>query len=181
MKIIDKNKKYEGKFLRMMEYKFLTEKGKEGIWEVVERKIYKRIVVIFASTKEKEVILERIYRAPVESNIIELPAGLTDKKGETEETAARRELLEETGFLAEKLIPFYTWPVEPGAFSEKGVLFFAPNVIKREDKRKTEDVEKIEVLRVPLNNLTEFLTNTEETVDIKIFGAFCVAREKGLI
>ncbi len=181
MKILKKKKKYEGKFLRFMNYKFLTEKGEEKNWEVIERKIYKRIVVIFPVTEDKEVILERIYRVPVDSSIIELPAGLTDKKGETEKEAAKRELLEETGYLAKKLIPIHQWPIEPGAFAEEGVLFLAPDVVEKPNGRKNEDVEKIEVLKVPLKKLTEFLINTDEKVDIKILGAFCIAKEKGLI
>jgi len=73
-----------------------TGSREQGIWETVERKnVYnKGAVVIIASTKERELVLERNWRAPLESFVIQFPAGLSDKEGESEEEVAKRELLE---------------------------------------------------------------------------------------
>lgn len=54
----------------------------------------KGAVVIIASTKGRELVLERNWRAPLESFVIQFPAGLSDKEEESEEEVARRELQE---------------------------------------------------------------------------------------
>lgn len=68
----------------------------QGIWVTAERKnVYnKGAVVIIASTKERELVLGRNWRTALESFVIQFPAGLSDKEGESEEEVARRELLE---------------------------------------------------------------------------------------
>lgn len=99
MKILNKKIVYKGRYLKVIKKEFLTKTGKKRFWEYVKRK---NAVVIFPLTKKKEVILERIYRLPIDSFDVELPAGLLDKKGETPREAAKRELLEETGYFAKK-------------------------------------------------------------------------------
>ena len=72
----------------------------------MRKSIYnKGAVVIVALTTEGELILERNWRAPLESFVVQFPAGLSDREGESEEEVARRELLEETGYTADRLIP----------------------------------------------------------------------------
>jgi len=182
MKIIGKKEKYKGRFIKVTDYDFLTDNGKKGVWEVIKKKSYKRIVVIFALTKNKEVILEKIYRIPLKSFIIELPAGLSDKKGESEKKAAKRELLEETGYLAKKLIPVFEFPLGPGTISNKAILFFAPDV-EYVGGEGGEDAEEIEVLKIPLKKVIKFLSKSDKKcpVDIKVFGAISILKEKKLI
>ena len=54
-------------------------------------------VSVVALTEEQRVLIVRQYRPAVERDTLELPSGLVDP-GETPEEAARRELLEETGY-----------------------------------------------------------------------------------
>ena len=53
--------------------------------------------VVLALTEDGQVLIVRQYRPAVERETLELPCGLVDP-GETPEVAARRELLEETGY-----------------------------------------------------------------------------------
>ncbi len=83
----------EGKYLR-----FLSEGG----WEYVIRPHSTGVVVIVAVTPARELILVEQHRVAVHASVIELPAGLVGDtsalRGEPLETAARRELIEETGY-----------------------------------------------------------------------------------
>ena len=58
---------------------------------------------IIALTKDGEVVMIEQFRHGIEEVILEIPGGMIDD-GEDVETAARRELLEETGFSSDKFI-----------------------------------------------------------------------------
>ena len=89
---------YKGKFLDLI---------REDNWEYVKRSNCSGIVVIVPVTKDGRVVFVEQFRRPVEAQVIEWPAGLVNDKTphdpETMEAAARRELLEETGYKAEHL------------------------------------------------------------------------------
>lgn len=84
---------YEGRFLRMVQ---------KGGWEFCQRTNAKGVVGILALTEAGEIILIEQHRVPLEAVVIEIPAGLAgDIVGAEDEAwveAAKRELLEETGF-----------------------------------------------------------------------------------
>jgi len=80
--------------------------------------------VMLAVDERGRVLLVRQYRLPARASLWELPAGRLDE-GETPLKAARRELLEETGYRArtwKKLVSFYA---SPGYVSEKLTIFVA--------------------------------------------------------
>ncbi len=70
----------------------------------------KPVVVVFAITKDKKVIVVKQYRHAANSYMIEIPGGLSDA-GESPEETARRELQEETGFVATDMIQLTDKPV----------------------------------------------------------------------
>lgn len=179
MKILKRKIIHQGKHLKIVEKEYLTKTGKRGIWECVERPAG---VLIFPLTKKKEVILEKIFRIPINNYSIELPAGALDQKNESPKETAKRELLEETGYLAKKLIPVFKWQLSPWVAFSKGTLFFAPDV-EFVRKKGGEDVEEIEVLKVPLKKLEEFLIKKSKKtkVEISIFGALSLLKAKKLI
>ena len=182
MKIIKRETIFNGKYLKFKRNHFITKSGKKGFWEFVERKSFGPPVVIFALTKEKEVILEKVYRVPFEEWILELPAGLQDKKGEKEENAAKRELLEETGYKAKKAIPIFKGPMSPGENSGEIIVYFAEGAVFAR-KPLLEDVEEIEVLKVPLKKLAGFVEKESKKmkVDVKILSILPILQEKKLI
>ena len=77
-----------------------------------------------ASGAEPRILLERQYRHAAQSMMWELPAGRIDN-GETALTAAKRELLEETGYSAhqwKRILHFY---VSPGFLDETMTIYLA--------------------------------------------------------
>jgi ADP-ribose pyrophosphatase len=82
-------------------------------------------VAIVALNRDNEVLLINQYRHPVREYLWEIPAGLLDMPGESKLEAAKRELLEETGYIAEswsELIEFHT---TPGGNNETIAIFLA--------------------------------------------------------
>jgi len=98
--------------------------------------------VMMAVDDKKRILLVRQYRVPARSYLWELPAGKLDE-GETPLQAARRELVEETGYRArrwKKLVSFYP---SPGYVAEKMTIFLATDLTAGE-ATPMED-ERIEV------------------------------------
>src|SRR5439155_18171899 len=103
-------------------------------------------VVVLALTPDGQVVLIRTRRYAVGQILIELPAG-TLEKGEDPINCAGRELLEETGYLAGRLVPIGNFFTSPGILSEKMYAFAAYDLEKQ--KQALEQGEEIEVLATP--------------------------------
>ena len=86
----------EGKYLRLVT---------RGTWEFAERTTGGHAVLVLAVTPERRLLFVEQFRVPVDGRTIELPAGLVGdtRDDDTFEEAARRELLEETGWRADEV------------------------------------------------------------------------------
>ncbi|MBI4284578.1 MAG: NUDIX hydrolase [Chloroflexi bacterium] len=185
MRVKRREPAFEGDHLRLVRKHFETDSGQEGVWETVEMvNTYERgAVVIIALTKQREVILERNWRVPLECGVIQFPAGLTDRKGESEEETARRELLEETGYLAKELIPIAALPLVPELSPIEAVHFFAPDVEFVGKSSEDTDPIKSEVITVPLERLGHFLMNLPENtrLDLRVPGILWLLERGALL
>jgi ADP-ribose pyrophosphatase YjhB (NUDIX family) len=83
-------------------------------------------VVIVALDPQGRLLLVRQFRPAVSAVTLELPAGHIEP-GETPEQAARKELLEETGYAAETLKPLGTFSPSTARFTNRIWCFLAPN------------------------------------------------------
>lgn len=130
----------------------------EGTWEYVERKGRIGAAVIVAIDDEEHVILVEQYRIPVGTRCLELPAGLVgdDDANESIETAAARELEEETGYRPAHVERLGTFQSSPGMTSEHFELVRATGLTKVGDGGGHGD-EDIAIHRVPLSRLPAFV------------------------
>ncbi len=101
-------------------------------WEFVERVKATGVVAIVAVTPACELILTEQFRRSVNRRVIDLPAGLSGDGPESEElvTAARRELIEETGYEARRLKLLAHAPTSPGLTTEVVTFFRAAGLKK---------------------------------------------------
>jgi ADP-ribose pyrophosphatase len=159
---------FEGHFLRVK---------KEGRWEYVERHKTSGIVAILPITDDNELILVEQFRVPVNKRVIEIPAGLAgDLEGSENEDlteAARRELLEETGYEAKEMDYLTEGPPSAGLSTEI-VTFFRARGLKKVSPGGGDGSENIQVHAVPLAELDSWIATKRQEgclVDYKIYAA----------
>jgi ADP-ribose pyrophosphatase len=167
---------HSGKFLTLI---------KEGHWEYVDRVHGVGVALIIGVTTEQKVLLVEQYRIPIRARTIELPAGIIgDEPGDTHESsvaAARRELLEETGYSAGCVDPVMTGASCSGITSERVTLFRAFDLhrIGKGGGVAREDITVHEVPLVEVVNWLEAKATNGVLIDPKIYaGLFFVAQNK---
>ena len=143
---------YKGEFLELK---------RDRHWEYVRRTNTTGAVVIIAVTEAGELLLVEQTRIPLQGKTIELPAGVTGDSAEHAhepfEQAARRELLEETGYAAASAEVILQGPTAPGLTSEQ-LTFVRMRGLVRQHAGGGVDGEDITVHRVPLAAVHEWLT-----------------------
>ena len=162
---------HEGRFLALR---------KRGRWEFIERVNAYGAAVVIAVTADDELVLVEQYREPLRCHCIENPAGLAgDQPGEEDILgAARRELLEETGFEAEKVELIMAGPSAPGMASEL-LSFVRATGLRRVHAGGGDGSENITVHVVPIAQVAPFLAEKLAQglqVDLRVYAALYFAR-----
>lgn len=144
-----------------------------GEWEFVRRNNCHGIVIIIAMTDDGRVIFTDQYRPPVDRHVIEFPAGLVsdEVKNESMLVAAKRELLEETGYKARRMRKILEGPTSSGASSDLVTLVMAEGLRKVGEGGGVED-ENIVVHEVPIEKADVWLDGQRrkgKLVDPKIY------------
>ena len=158
---------------------------REGHWEYVNRVNATGAALILAVTAEQKVLLVEQYRIPVHARTVELPAGIIgDEPGSSEEShaeAARRELLEETGYAAGQIEALTTGAACSGITSERVTLFRATG-LRRAGPGGGVAQEDITVHEVPLTEIRPWLDAKAKTgvlIDPKVYaGLFFTGQGK---
>jgi ADP-ribose pyrophosphatase len=150
--------------------KFITAK-RNGKWEYVGRARGIKAAVILA-IDDGHVILVEQYRVPLSRNCLELPAGLIgdEEAGEAVETAAARELEEETGYHADRIAVVGEFYSSPGMVSESFSFVKALGLTKVSEGGGVEG-ENITVHRVALAQLEDFIDGKRREgcgIDVKL-------------
>jgi 8-oxo-dGTP pyrophosphatase MutT (NUDIX family) len=107
--------------------------------------------IIFPLTKEGEVVLVRQYRPPLERMELGLPAGLVEE-GEKPEAAARRELLEETGYSGGGWEPLGALASSPSLKDNWAYLFLA-HAVEQISAPDPDEHELVEVVKASVEDL----------------------------
>lgn len=150
-------------------------------WFFVQRPNATGVAVIVAVTDEGRLLLVEQFRPALNQTVIELPAGLAgddgQDAGETLEVAARRELLEETGYSCSTMEALVTCASAPGLASEVMTLFRAGG-LTREGPGGGVGGENIVVHEVPLAEVHAWLKARAEAgalVAIKVYAGLYFA------
>ena len=136
--------------------KFITDKSGRKLERHVV--VHPGAVVILPILSDGRIVLVRQHRVAVEEDLIELPAG-TLEAGEEPVATARRELMEETGYRADSLIPVMKFYTSPGFVKEEMRLYKATELTA--GPTALEDDEKIEPLLVDLPHAMRMIQSGE--------------------
>lgn len=167
---LDSRIAFEGVFLRLFVDHVRTADGHESTREYVR---HPGAVMMIPLLDDGQVILERQYRYPLGRSLIEFPAGKIDP-GEPLLECARRELLEETGYVASE------WTYLGGfhnaiAYSDEKIEVFLARGLKFERSR-LDAGEVLEVFTAPRRQLHDWIADGTLT-DVKtIVGTYWLER-----
>lgn len=165
----------DGKHIRLLQ---------RGSYEFASRKKVSGIVGIVAVTDDGKLLLVEQFRPPVNKRVIEIPAGLAgDVEGhETEKLAeaAKRELLEETGYEAKQMRMVGEGPPSAG-ISDEIITMFVASKLRKTGDAAGDGSEDITVHEVDVDRVEAFLKRKSREgclVDLKVYTGLYFIRDR---
>ena len=163
---------YEGKVINVEKDDVEIATGQKSLREVVR---HSGGVVVVAQKDEETILLVKQFRYPIKQTSLELPAGKLEY-GEDPDLASKRELEEETGYIAKTWKSLgYIYPT-PGFCDEKLYLYYATDLSFV--GQNLDDGEILEYYEYKLNDVFNMIKNGEIN-DSKTICALTRAFSKG--
>lgn len=162
-KLISSKLSYKGKVFNVYTDTVIEPGGHRNTRDVIRHSGSVVILGVDESTEtgnpaDPIVIMERQYRHAAGQFLIELPAGRRDP-GEAPLAAAKREMIEETGYRAKRWTMMIRYFASPGFLGEWMQIYLARDI--RPGLATPELDEQIEVLRVPLSDAMRMVAGGE--------------------
>ncbi len=125
-----------------------------------EKKIYTRCkrpdyATIVPFISNTEILIIKSYRHLVDSTEVEVPSGYINEN-EDPLSAVKRELLEETGFVAKKIISLGRYTLDYSMLLQYGYLFVGYGLEKIQ-RQNLEKMEKIDVKIISIEKIKDLL------------------------
>ena len=134
-------------------------------------------VVVVPVTDDGEVVLVRQYRAAVDRELLEVPAGKRDVLDEPVELTAHRELEEEVGLRAANMVKLAEFYNSPGFCDEHSFLFLATGLTPCATSFQGHEEQHMTIEQVPLDSVPGLIA-AGELVDAKSIVGLLLARER---
>ncbi len=160
--------------------RYLQVRSRDG-WEYATRPNATGVVAIVALHDDGRVVLIEQTRPAVGGRVVELPAGLAGDGdvGESMLAAAKRELLEETGYEATAWVELFTGLSSAG-LTDEAVTYFLATGLNKTGAGGGVDGEAIDVHEVAVDRLIEWIAERARAgvhVDAKLFSGIYAAIE----
>jgi ADP-ribose pyrophosphatase len=155
-KLLSSEVKYEGCRFNVVQKIFEREDGQKVVRDIVNPG---EASIILPITENNEVVFEKQLRESIGKVSLELPAGMIDL-GEKPIQAAKRELEEETGLIANNIELMLSMYPSTGYTSEKVHIFLARDF--KEGQVKFDNTEQIlDIVKIPIEKCVEMAVNGE--------------------
>jgi ADP-ribose pyrophosphatase len=164
-KIFKSKLAYKGKVFSVYTDDVLEPNGIRSTRDVIRHSGSVVILAVDESTtpEDPQILIERQYRHAAGQYLFELPAGRIDE-GETPLAAAKRELIEETGYRAAKWSKLVRYYASPGFLGESMQVFLAQGI--RSGIAEPEADESIVIHMMPLSTVMKMIA-TGQVLDGK--------------
>jgi ADP-ribose pyrophosphatase len=126
-----------------------------------------------------EVVLVRQYRAAVETDLIEIPAGMRDVDGESVEQTARRELIEEAGYTCAEISHLAEVHPAPGFTTHRCTVMLGIGLTAVERRADGIEEQHMTVERIPLETAVAMVDSGEITDGKTIVGLLAARSRLG--
>lgn len=136
-------------------------------------------VITIPLTQEGELVMVRQWRHGSGKTSCEFPGGVLDP-GEDPATAARRELLEETGYSAGTLTHLASLSPNPAIMSNTCHFYLAEDII-RTDKQELDPDEYVQVLTFKTHQMLDLMGNGEFSHSLMAAACFLFLKHKKMI
>ncbi len=148
--------KFKGRIISLRQDTALLPNGNTATREVVE---HPGGVCVAALTDNDELLFVRQWRYPYMEETLEIPAGKRDRQDEAPLLCGKRELLEETGAVAQNYVDLGPLYPSPGYVNEVIYSYLATNLTFGE--QNPDEDEFLDVLRIPLGKAVEMVLSGE--------------------
>lgn len=170
--VLSSETKHDGRILKV-----IVDKVRMPYGEVCEREVvmHKGAVGIITVLEGRKIVLVEQYRHPVRKRVLEIPAGKL-AEGEDPKDCAQRELKEETGYLANKLVKLVSFFTSPGYSNERFHLYLADDVVAGEKNLEGGEEHELKVVEISIDEAIEEIKNSG-IEDGKTIAAIYLAKE----
>jgi len=150
-RVLRSKKLYEGNVFSVRQDRIREPGGIEVTRDIV---VHRGSVVILPVFPDGSILLVRQYRHAVGASLWELVAGRLEA-GESKAAGARRELIEETGYIARRVKQILEIFPSPGFFSERMWVFLATRL--QQGPAQPEEDERITARKFSLRELEKMI------------------------
>lgn len=174
-KKISREEIYNGRVLHVVKDAVRLPNGESSVREFC---LHPGAVAVLPLLEDGRVIMERQFRYAHGRVFLEIPAGKLDSKDEIPLEAAKRELREETGAIAEKYTFLGRLDTTPAIIDEKIYVYLAEGLTFTD--RELDDDEFLDVEYISLGELVEMVMRGEICDNKTQAAVLKVARLKGI-
>ncbi|MBN1589062.1 MAG: NUDIX hydrolase [Pirellulales bacterium] len=159
------------RLFRVVQETHRTGDGRAHVYQIVR---HPGAVTILPVLDDGRICLIENFRPAVGQTLLELPAGTREPDEDPAETA-RRELIEETGYRAERIEPINTFFMSPGILSEEMHMFLATRLTPGEQDLQGD--EQITVRETPWDEVIRMIRDgrirdSKTLVGLLYYGSF---------
>lgn len=160
---IDSHKIYENKWIGITEHNVINPSGGKGIYGEVHFKNY--AIGIMVLDQQHHTWLVGQYRFPLKAYSWEIPEGGGPLESDPLESA-QRELMEETGLMANEWIELQRMHLSNSVSNELGIIYMARDLTQGESS--PEETEELVLRKVPFDEAYQMVVNGEITDSMSV-------------